>query len=172
MLETSGRFGGRALDVGCGPGTNAALFVGWDYVGVDLNEKYISTARAIYPPMRFEVGDATKLDIGGKFDVVLINSLMHHIDDAGCLSLLGGLSNLLNDGGSVITQEPLIPEDGNRLQTFFMNQDRGDYFRTTGHWQKLFDDGGFRIDKEEFYTMKLAGFLVGWRMYSALLTRK
>src|SRR5678816_624774 len=28
----------RVLDVGCGPGTNAARFRGFDYVGVDIND--------------------------------------------------------------------------------------------------------------------------------------
>lgn len=171
MLEMTGKRGGRLLDVGCGPGTNTALFDGWDYLGVDLNEKYISTARTKYPDYRFEVGDATKLDVGGNFDIVLINSLMHHIDDVGCRRLLSELSRLLAKGGCVVMQEPLVPEIGDRVQTFFMTQDRGDYFRTLDHWKKLLAGSGLKVREEEFYTMKLAGVLVGWRMYSALLTK-
>ena len=171
MLAKTGKSGGRLLDVGCGPGTNTALFDGWDYHGVDLNPKYIATARTRFPHRRFDVGDATKLGVNGKFDVVLINSLMHHIDDAGCRSLLSGLAALLADDGSVITQEPLVPEDGNRVQTFFMNHDRGDYFRSLDHWKDLFSTGDLKIREEEFYTMRLAGFLVGWRMYSVLLAQ-
>ncbi len=30
----------RVLDVGCGPGTNAPLFAGVDYVGLDINDRY------------------------------------------------------------------------------------------------------------------------------------
>jgi SAM-dependent methyltransferase len=146
MLAKTGKSGGRLLDVGCGPGTNTALFDGWDYHGVDLNPKYIETARSRFPDRRFDVGDATKLGVDGKFDVVLINSLMHHIDDAGCRSLLSGLAALLAD-------------------------DRGEYFRSLDHWKDLFSTGDLKIREEEFYTMRLAGFLVGWRMYSVLLTQ-
>ena len=35
----------RVLDVGCGPGTNTALFSGSDYLGIDINESYIESAR-------------------------------------------------------------------------------------------------------------------------------
>jgi SAM-dependent methyltransferase len=35
----------RILDVGCGPGTNAPRFAGADYVGVDINERYLVIAR-------------------------------------------------------------------------------------------------------------------------------
>ncbi len=31
----------RVLDVGCGPGTNSPVFSHTDYLGLDLNERYI-----------------------------------------------------------------------------------------------------------------------------------
>ena len=36
----------RVLDVGCGPGTNAAIFTESEYVGIDINPEYIRTASA------------------------------------------------------------------------------------------------------------------------------
>ena len=42
------RQGLRTLDLGCGPGAFADLFAGDDYVGVDLNSRYIDHARK-YP---------------------------------------------------------------------------------------------------------------------------
>ena len=35
----------RTLDLGCGPGAFADVFAGDDYVGVDLNARYIEHAR-------------------------------------------------------------------------------------------------------------------------------
>lgn len=32
----------RILDVGCGPGTNAHHFEGIDYLGIDLNPRYVT----------------------------------------------------------------------------------------------------------------------------------
>lgn len=171
MIERAGHSGGRLLDVGCGPGTNAALLHGWNYLGVDLNPKYIETAHQRYPEKRFAVADATQLNVEGTFDVVLINSLMHHLDDAGCLNLLLSLHALLADSGFIVIQEPLVPETGKRIQNFLMDQDRGDHFRRLDHWRELFARGGLAVTEEEFYKMKLAGIVVGWQMYSALLAK-
>ena len=43
----------RVLDVGCGAGTNAQHFTDVDYVGLDVNERYLEVARARFPrPVR------------------------------------------------------------------------------------------------------------------------
>ena len=43
----------RVLDVGCGTGTNADRFKDADYVGVDINERYLEVARSPLPrPIR------------------------------------------------------------------------------------------------------------------------
>ena len=38
----------RVLDVGCGPGTNAARFEAAEYVGLDINPGYVAFARRKY----------------------------------------------------------------------------------------------------------------------------
>ena len=160
----------RILDVGCGPGTNAPYFAGCDYLGVDLNPQYIESARSKFPDLRFSTEDATELSVSNeKFDVVLINSLMHHLDDEGCRALLGSLHSLVSENGFLIVQEPLVPENGQFLKTFFMNQDRGDFFRPLVDWQELFRSSGYEISADDHYEMKLGGVLAGWDMYSAKL---
>src|SRR6476661_2658092 len=127
MLSKCGK--GKVLDVGCGPGTNAEIFEGWDYVGVDLNAQYIADAQRKYPNKRFVHGDATALGLAGeKFPVILINSLMHHLNDSECSQLLTGIKPIMAADGSVIVQEPLTPASDQRLMRFLMNQDRGDHF--------------------------------------------
>ena len=39
----------RVLDVGCGAGTNARRFKGIEYVGLDINERYLEVARTRFP---------------------------------------------------------------------------------------------------------------------------
>src|SRR5678815_1895869 len=64
--------GSRTLEIACGPGAFADLFDGDDYVGIDLNRRYIEYARKTRRG-RFIVGDARKIDLpGGSFDQVLI----------------------------------------------------------------------------------------------------
>ena len=80
----------RVLDVGCGPGTNSAEFDGLDYLGVDLNPAYIDHARRKHAS-HFEVADVRTDSVPGKgtYDFVLVNSLLHHLDDVAASSLLG-----------------------------------------------------------------------------------
>src|SRR5262249_30274864 len=65
----------RVLDVGCGPGTNSARFAAADYVGVDINDRYLAIARARCSG-RFVQADLQNADLSslGTFDTVLVNS--------------------------------------------------------------------------------------------------
>lgn len=170
MLRRSGKDKASILDIGCGPATNADCFTGWKYLGVDLNPEYIKVAASKFPHLNFAVADAAKLDLDGeKFDVVLINSLMHHLNDAECDDLLRGIKPALNENSVIIVQEPITPGKRKRIMRFLMKQDRGDYFRPLEEWKKVFQANGYQIMAEEFYPLKLARLIVGWQMYSALL---
>ena len=71
----------RTLDLGCGPGAFADLFAGDDYVGADLNARYIDHARRTRPGT-FIASDARKLDVPDRrFDQVLVFGLLHHLPD-------------------------------------------------------------------------------------------
>jgi len=171
MLSRLGIKRASILDIGCGPGTNSSFFKDWDYLGIDINPLYIEGAKKKYPEMRFETGDAARLTIQGeKFDVILINSMMHHLDDRECDQLLDGIRPLLAIGGAVIVQEPITPTKDERIMNTLMRQDRGDYFRTLDAWKELFGRNRYKIGNDEFYDIKLAKLVVGWHMYSATLT--
>src|SRR5580704_15235106 len=77
----------RVLDVGCGPGTNADYFPNAEYLGIDLNGQYIRDAErrqaASNGKKRFVAADAAKFSVnpGEKFDFILVNSFLHHVDD-------------------------------------------------------------------------------------------
>lgn len=69
---------GRALDLGCGTGTNAAYLArhGWEVVGVDLVDRAVQQARqksdAAELPVTVVRGDVTRLDeldVAGPFDL-------------------------------------------------------------------------------------------------------
>ena len=59
----------RVLDVGCGPGTNSHHFEQSEYLGIDLNERYIDYARRRWR-RNFLVADVTKYSVvGERFDL-------------------------------------------------------------------------------------------------------
>src|ERR1700693_4882903 len=67
----------RVLDVGCGPGTNTHHFAKSDYLGVDLNERYIRTARRRHG-RNFVAADVRsyRANPGDRFDLILVNSFL------------------------------------------------------------------------------------------------
>jgi SAM-dependent methyltransferase len=81
---------GRALDLGCGTGTNAIYMAqhGWDVTGIDFVPRAVATAHekvaASNVKPQIILGDVTKLDelaIGNAFTLVLDLGCLHSIPD-------------------------------------------------------------------------------------------
>lgn len=127
----------RVLDVGCGPGTNSAEFSGTDYLGVDVNPSYIEHARKAHEG-RFAVAELPTDAIPGKgtYDFVLLNSLLHHLDDGAASLLLAGLSEYVSDNGHIHVIELDLPERRG-IPRMLARSDRGDYPRSIERWRAL-----------------------------------
>lgn len=152
----------RVLDVGCGPGTNARVFAGRDYVGIDINPEYIRTASARYPG-RWVVGDVT--DEGTfaneQFDCVFANSLMHHLDDSAVRGLLRRMARLTAPGGKVHVLDLVLPAhmSPGRLMA---QLDRGRFARPANVWRSLFTE---HLQEEHFERYSFGPPLVPmWQM--------
>ena len=128
----------RVLDVGCGPGTNTHHFAGADYLGIDFNPAYIESARRRHG-REFIVADVTKYEVpvGRRFDLILANSLFHHIDDASTRRILAHLSTLLSDDGHVHIFDLVLPSQPS-VSRLLARADRGDYPRPLEEWRSLF----------------------------------
>jgi SAM-dependent methyltransferase len=128
----------RVLDIGCGPGTNAPVFAGRDYVGIDINPDYIRTASSKYPG-RWVVGDVTNEAIfpDEQFDCVFANSLMHHLDDASVRKLLGRMARLTAPGGRVHVLDLVLPAHASPGRVL-ARLDRGRFARPLEQWRALF----------------------------------
>jgi len=152
----------RVLDVGCGPGTNALQFADMEYLGIDQNERYISHARRRHG-RRFEVRDVTRLEVRAdqRYDFILVNSLLHHIDTASTRRLLAHLPNLLSDGGHVHVIELVLPPRSS-LPRLLARADRGEYPRPIEEWRGLFAESFDEVVFEPFDVC--AGRIVLWNM--------
>jgi SAM-dependent methyltransferase len=128
----------RVLDVGCGPGTNAARFKGFDYVGLDINERYLSIARSKHPG-QFIQADLASADLSalGRFDTILVNSFLHHLPDAAVERTLAQLQQLLDPAGKVHILELVLPERRS-LARMMARLDRGKFARPLSSWHRLF----------------------------------
>jgi ubiquinone/menaquinone biosynthesis C-methylase UbiE len=157
------REGLRVLDVGCGPATNTGWFDADGYFGIDYNPAYIEQASRRFPERSFAVQDAAALDVGGRqFDLVLVNSLLHHLTDDQGKSMLAALAPALAPNGFVILNEPLIPPRGSWFKQFMMKGDRGAFFRSHTQYLDLFAPA-YTVAAEHAYEMRLLG-LAGWSM--------
>jgi len=152
----------RVLDVGCGPGTNAALFADSEYLGLDYNGKYIAYARRKFR------GDFVQADArsfvppeGATYDLILVNSFFHHIDDENVRLILKRLSHALAPQGHIHILDLVLPSQRS-LARYLARHDRGEYPRTLDHWQELFQDG-FAPSVFEPYRVSLAGIPL-WHM--------
>jgi SAM-dependent methyltransferase len=145
---------GRVLDIGCGPGTNARYFAGTDYVGVDFNPEYIRNAQARYPGMNFVAADATAYQPAQPFDFILLNSLLHHLDDDQVATVLSTARAKLAPSGHVHIIELLT--SGRVLPGALARMDRGKFARPLQRWKQLFSQHLTEVLSEPF-TVGLAG---------------
>ena len=127
----------HVLDVACGPGTNTGYFLDAEYVGVDLNPDYVRSARRRYDK-EFVVADVTEIvPREGRHDFILVNSFLHHVDDAAVRTILAGLRDLLAPGGHVHVLELVLPERRS-IARLLARADRGEHARTLDEWRRLF----------------------------------
>jgi SAM-dependent methyltransferase len=140
----------RVLDVGCGPGTNTHHFAGVDYIGIDVNERYVEYARRRHR-RDFVVADATEYTVPAseRFDFVLVNSFLHHIPDGAVRRLLAHLSSVLTGDGHIHVLELELPERTSVARVLAL-MDRGDYPRPLGTWRDLLSESFQRVVFEPY----------------------
>jgi SAM-dependent methyltransferase len=132
----------RIIDFGCGPGTNAFLFTDkkrYDYLGVDFNPDYVEWARRLYD-LKFVCADLTQLDPGTRYDVILINSVMHHLTDVQAQDVLTAAQHMLAPGGECLVLDMIRPETPalrNVVQRTLIRLDRGAFCRKADELENL-----------------------------------
>jgi ubiquinone/menaquinone biosynthesis C-methylase UbiE len=107
-LRLIGPAAGCALDIGCGPGQIltklSARLPEWKFIGVDRSLTMIH--RATYAPhsVFFLAGDACSLPFGdSSFDLVLCNSVLHHIGDP--TQLFAEIRRVAKSGAAILLRD-------------------------------------------------------------------
>jgi SAM-dependent methyltransferase len=130
----------RVLDVGCGPGTNAPHFTHTHYLGIDYNFRYLKYALRRHG-RDFLVADVTHWALAptARFDFVLINSFLHHVDTPSARGILSQLRALLTDDGDIHILDVVLPE---RLSVprVLARLDRGEFTRPLQDWKEIFGE--------------------------------
>ena len=157
--------GVSTLDLGCGPGAFADMFEGGDYVGADLNARYIEHARRKCKG-QFLHADARKLDVpDGRFQQVLIFGLLHHLPDDDVRAVLNEACRVLAPGGHVLAVEdiPAISKL-NLIGHLVHHAENGEHIRPPDDYRRLYRER-LRIEREEILQSGICDY------YAALLVR-
>jgi SAM-dependent methyltransferase len=99
---------GRALDLGCGTGTNVVYLARhrWEAVGVDFAGRAIAKARRrardAGVECTFLVADVTRLAVPGPFGLALDIGCLHSIAAAGRAAYAAGLARVVRSGGTFL----------------------------------------------------------------------
>ena len=109
---------GRAIDLGCGTGTNLITIAsrGWDVTGIDVSYLAIRQAKrktkAAGVSVHVQRGDVSRLDgITGPFDLALDIGCFHNLDEDKRVEYQNSISRVLHPGGSYLLYSWLINTD-------------------------------------------------------------
>lgn len=127
--------GQRILDVGCGPGYVVEYFPESDYVGLDTDRDYIEYANHKYNHKgKFfcqELDDASAKDLK-PFDLIIMNGLIHHLNDTKVVELFQRTKAILKPGGKVVTLDGCYVKGQSGIAKKLLDYDRGKYVREQG----------------------------------------
>lgn len=145
----------KMLDVGCGPANILAYLPPLDYTGIDLNEKHIAFARALYGNRgRFIIGNAASdlLD-GGSFDLISVSALLHHLSNNEAVSLFTSLKRLLKQDGKIVTIDNVWLPRQRMAVKLINNLDSGINIRTPEGYLELLNGLGFDVQTYVFHDL-------------------
>jgi len=136
-------FGGvrRVFDIGCGPGHIVEYIPeGIEYVGFDTDSGYIEFANRRFGARgRFVARefDGTATGEFGRPDVVLMNGVLHHMDDACARQALANAAAALRSDGVLFTLDGCFQEGQNPISRYLLEHDRGKFVRTAPAYRAL-----------------------------------
>jgi ubiquinone/menaquinone biosynthesis C-methylase UbiE len=152
------------LDLACGPGAFADVFEGDDYVGVDLNPRYIEHARRTRKGT-FVVGDARKVELpDARFDQILVFGLLHHLDDTAARAVLTESKRMLKPGGRMLVIEDIPARSRlNLIGHLLHNIENGEHIRPAEQYKTLYASS-MVVEREEILRSGICDY------YAAVLT--
>ena len=128
------------MDIGCGIGDILNSLPHVQYVGFDINEKYINTAKRRFKGRgEFVCAALQGYNTNGEtpFDIVLATGILHHLDDDTCNTLFRLAYRCLRPGGRLITLDGVFTPHQNLLERFFVSHDRGRFVRQKEEYTTL-----------------------------------
>ena len=138
LIETAGLPNGRALELGCGTGTNAIYLAqhGWQVTALDFVPRAIRQARrkarraGVGQAARFRVADVSRLDVLDlpTFDFALDIGCLHSLPPEQQHTYVEGLSAVMRPGATVLLYA-FFPRQGSMGAMGLTPDDVGELFK-------------------------------------------
>ena len=139
--------GMKILDLGCGPGTSAKYFRPSDYLGIDIDQSYISSAKKKYPDHRFICENfldmPTSLVPRKGFDLILSMGVFHHLSNQQLSEYLVKAHSVLASHGRLISFDGCTYQGQPKSRRKVVLSDRGQYIRPADDLIQLIQKEGF-----------------------------
>lgn len=138
--------GQKVVDIGCGPGNTVHLLPnGVRYVGFDVSTQYIDHACKTFasdPNKTFIVGVPEDFVVQlpaqmQNADLVIMNGLLHHLNDEEALTALKLAHKSLSPNGRLVCLEACFLASQAPMARWVLKQDRGQNVRTESEWKAL-----------------------------------
>lgn len=132
----------RVLDIGCGPAAFYARYSdveGLEYVGIEPNVAYVNDAAQRFPGIELHAGTVPEVQdrVTGMFDLVVLEGVLHHIDDVTAVEALSFAGERLAPGGRIVALDPVLRPHQNPIARALALLDRGKHVRTLDGYRQV-----------------------------------
>lgn len=143
--------GGTLLDFGCSGGNVTAMFLGFDYFGVDVDRQAIQAARnkfKQYPNVKFFDLDIIKDGFKKNFfDHILFAGTAHHVTNDELRKIIEILMENLKIGGQLHFFDSVTQTKDNWMTRFIIRSDQGKNVRTEAAYESFFSPDKYIINE-------------------------
>jgi SAM-dependent methyltransferase len=133
--------GQRVIDIGCGPGhILSKMPEGVIYDGFDTECGYIDFANQHFGSKgRFHcrIFDLDAVSEFGPADIVMMNGVLHHMDDDAARTTVSLIEKVLKPGGTFFALDGVYTTRQGSIAKWFLDNDRGNFVRTEAAYRAI-----------------------------------
>ena len=142
--------GSRVIDIGCGPGhMTEGLPLEVEYFGFDVDASYIEFAQRKFGrsySFFCRLFDEAAAGEFGPADIVMLNGVLHHMDDAVAIRTLQLARAILRPGGRIFTLDGCYCDGQSRWAKLLLDWDRGRFVRSENGYLRLGEEACLDIE--------------------------